>query len=176
MSSCQSRGKLWWNIWNNKWGWCTQDMTRGLHAKWPDINLSPAGGEREIVNDYLGQNNISSPFLWSRKFQRANKFMCFGFNSRKKCCPKLLEGQFIKIHWVWQPLLIINVISATEQNTHFSQSFLHKKLLEGGHKNRRIKFSYFAVTPHPPRVQRFFYILVWIWSIYTILIFQNNNP
>ena len=58
-------------------------MTRGLHAKWPDINLSPAGGEREIVNDYLGQNNISPLFLWSGKFQRA-KNLCVSALTREK--------------------------------------------------------------------------------------------
>ena len=115
MSSCQSRGKLWWNIWNNKWGWCTQDMTRGLHAKWPDINLSPAGGEREIVNDYLGQNNISPLFLWSTNFQRTSNLCVSALTRGGNFLLKLLEEQFIKIHRVWQPLLIINVISARDQ-------------------------------------------------------------
>ena len=75
------KGKLCW-CWN-RWEVLYSRYDVRPNAKWPDINLSPAGGEREIVNDYLGQNNISPLFLWSGKFQRA-KNLCVSALTREK--------------------------------------------------------------------------------------------
>ena len=61
------------------------------------------------------KNNISQLFLWSENFQRASN-LCVSASTREgNFSLKLLEEQFIKIHRVWQPLLIINVISARDQ-------------------------------------------------------------
>ena len=74
------------------------------------------GEERRLLMIIWVKNNISRLFLWSGNFQRASN-LCVSASTRGgNFSLKLLEEQFIKIHRVWQPLLIINVISSRDQS------------------------------------------------------------